>query len=392
MVRGLTAIRSGWKPMYALGATLNSSIWGLYFSFTRRYLSVELGGGTYVILLITGLEWLFTLFAVLSGKLAERVGGRYVTLLGVSGALPFIAALNVYDPNLLAVVLSLASFSWAIAWPSILSAVLSDGTPTPGRAYSYFTIGSGLGFSLGSAVMGALYGLAGPEGVFTAIAAMYVVTYSLFFLLYPTNVFKVSEVKGGGTLEVINKLLPVLAAFSLTIFAMELLHSVAPVKLSSEIQKLLNTRSELVEYAVFGVVFGSFTALLSVPARIAAGRLSDRFNPLIILATTSSAYLITYWLFVSTTGLIPVIIWQLPLYPFLDVSINTYIAKYLPKHGMTSGFGTALMFSAFGGLMLLPILANPGISAEFLGVLVTTAVLIAILLIAVKVRYDRRHT
>ncbi|MEM4811840.1 MAG: hypothetical protein QXO85_03195 [Sulfolobales archaeon] len=141
----LMALRNGWRFTYALGATLNTFTWGLYFSFTRYYLGIELGGGTSALILITGLEWVFTLFAVVSGRLVRRIGGRSVTLLGISGALPLLAGLKVHDPNILAIVLSLASFSWAIAWPSILLAVFSGDNITPGRAYSYFTIGSGVG-------------------------------------------------------------------------------------------------------------------------------------------------------------------------------------------------------------------------------------------------------
>ncbi|MEM4907026.1 MAG: MFS transporter [Sulfolobales archaeon] len=381
----LMALRNGWRFTYALGATLNTFTWGLYFSFTRYYLGIELGGGTSALILITGLEWVFTLFAVVSGRLVRRIGGRSVTLLGISGALPLLAGLKVHDPNILAVVLSLASFSWAIAWPSILLAVFSGDNITPGRAYSYFTIGSGVGYSLGSTLMGVFYNFAGSGGVFTTLAAMYVVTFLTFYILYPTRELqqrKTDDYKG--ELDVIHSLLPILVAFSLIVFSRELLYSVGPVKLASEIRKLLPTYSEVVEYTVFGAVFGGITALISVPARIVAGRLSDRFNPLYILASTGVAYLITYWIFVSTEGLIPIIIWQLPLYPFLDVSVNTYIAKYVPKHAMALGFGTVLTFSAIGGLMLLPILMNPEVRADFLGFLVSIAVIIAVTLISIK--------
>lgn len=386
----LTAIRNGWRLMYALGATLNTFAWGLYFSFTRYYLGIELGGGTPTLILITGLEWVFTLFAVVSSRLVRKIGGRNVTLLGTSGALPLLAGLGVYDPNTLAVVLSLASFSWAIAWPSILLAVFSSGNITPGRAYSYFTIGSGLGYSLGSTLMGVLYNFAGSGGVFTTLAIMYMVTFSTFYILYPTKELQLRKADDyKGKLDVIRSLLPVLVSFSLIVFARELLYSVGPVKLASEIRKLFPTYSEVVEYTFFGAVFGGITALISVPARVIAGRLSDRFNPLHILAFTGIAYLITYWVFVSTEGLIPIITWQLPLYPFLDVSINTYIAKYVPRQTMALGFGTVLTFSAVGGLMLLPILMNPEIRIDFLGFLVSIAVIIAVILISTKTTKHR---
>lgn len=375
--------------MYALGAALNTTTWGLYFSFSRRYLSVELGGGTQVILLITGLEWVFTLFAVISGKLVERLGGRYVILLGITGVLPFVAALRVYDPTVLAIMLSFASFSWAISWPSILSTVFSGDSIMPGSAYSYFTIGSGLGYSIGSMIMGPLYSSLSAVGVFTTIIIIYLVTYLIFFIHYPVKESLRRGMEGKeGSSNTFHTLLLVLVALSLTVFARELLYSVAPIKLTYEVRKVFAPSSELLDYTLFGMFFGGLTALLSVPARVVAGKLSDRYNPLYLLSITSAAYLVTYWLFVTTEGLIPVLVWQLPLYPFLDVSINTYIAKYVPKHTMTLGFGTVLMFSAIGGLLLLPILVSPSITPEFLGLLVTVAVVTSIALIIAKLRIN----
>ncbi|MEM1982875.1 MAG: MFS transporter [Sulfolobales archaeon] len=378
-----------WRHMYALGAALNTTTWGLYFSFSRRYLSVELGGGTQVILLITGLEWVFTLFAVISGKLVERLGGRYVILLGITGVLPFVAALRVYDPTVLAIMLSFASFSWAISWPSILSTVFSGDSIMPGSAYSYFTIGSGLGYSIGSMIMGPLYSSLSAVGVFTTIIIIYLVTYLIFFIHYPIKESLRRGMEGKeGSSNTFHTLLLVLVALSLTVFARELLYSVAPIKLTYEVRKVFAPSSELLDYTLFGMFFGGLTALLSVPARVVAGKLSDRYNPLYLLSITSAAYLVTYWLFVTTEGLIPVLVWQLPLYPFLDVSINTYIAKYVPKHTMTLGFGTVLMFSAIGGLLLLPILVSPSITPEFLGLLVTVAVVTSIALIIAKLRIN----
>ncbi len=380
-----------WRYVYALGAALNTATWGLYFSFTRRYLSVELGGGTQTLLLISGLEWAFTLFAILSSKLVEKVGSKYVALLGITGVIPFIVALRIYDPNILAVILSLASLSWALSWPSILQAVFSGDDLTPGRAYGYFTVGSGIGYSLGSMAMGILYGLTGAEGVFITIVLMYAVTYLIFFKLYPAEKpHRIYSRNYGGNRGVIYGTLPALIALSLTVFTREILYSIAPLKLSSEILKVLPASSELTEYTLFGVVFGGITALLSVPARITAGKLSDKYNPLIILSATSSAYLITYWSFVRTEGLVPIIVWQIPLYPFLDVSINAYIAKHVPRHAMTLGFGTALMFSAVGGLMLLPVLMMQNTSPEFLGCLVTASTTLAVLIIALKLRHIKR--
>ncbi|MFN3268247.1 MAG: hypothetical protein ACK416_03190, partial [Zestosphaera sp.] len=128
-----------WRLMYSLGAILSSLTWGLYFSFTRRYIGVELGGGLHALMLITGLEWGFTLFAVVTGKLAKSVGDKNLVLLGFTGVVPFLLALSSRDPLILSIILSFSSLSWALSWPSILTTVFSSSGVSPGRAYSYFT-------------------------------------------------------------------------------------------------------------------------------------------------------------------------------------------------------------------------------------------------------------
>ncbi|MEM0296605.1 MAG: MFS transporter [Zestosphaera sp.] len=378
-----------WRAMYSVAATLYMATWGLYFSFTRRYIGVELGGGLQAVILITGLEWGFTLFAAVMGRLTGRVGERNLILLGAAGCIPFLAAPGVRDPITLAVILSFYSLTWAISWPSVLSTVLGDSSVSPGRAYSYFTIGTGLGYSIGSACMGPIYGIAGPEGVFTTMVVTHLATYSMLIAFFPGSADIKATARGGRVINVdsvLSKLAPVLIAVSLTVFSRELLYSVAPSKLSMELENLVGSSSRLTEYTLFGLVYGGFTAILSIPARIIAGKLTDRHNPLVLFALVTTAYLIDYWLFVKSWGWVSILIWQLPLYPFLDTAINTYIAKQVPKDVMTSGFGLVIAFDALGGLMLLPLLVNPHLSMDFLGYVLTAAATISVALVLKKMR------
>lgn len=379
-----------WRTMYSVAATLYMTTWGLYFSFTRRYIGVELGGGLQSIILITGLEWGFTLLAVAAGRLTRRVGERNLILLGSAGCFSFLAAMATRNPTELAVILSLYSFTWALSWPPVLSTVLSDVSISPGRAYSYFTVGTGLGYSIGSACMGPVYGVAGPEGAFTTLALTHLITYSILLAFFPGNISSKTVKHEVGedfsTREVFGRLAPVLVALSLTVFARELLYSVAPSKLSKELESLVGSSSALTEYTLFGVVYGGFTAVLSIPARIVAGRLTDKHDPLKVFALVTVAYLLDYWFFVKSWGWASIIIWQLPLYPFLDTAINTYIAKQVPRNTMASGFGLVIAFDAVGGLMLLPLLSNPYLSLDFIGYAVTVATTISAVIALKKMR------
>lgn len=376
--------------MYSLGAVLSSLTWGLYFSFTRRYIGVELSGGLQAIILITGLEWGFTLFAVIAGKLVKHVGDKNLVSLGITGAVPFLLALSTRDPLTLSIILSFSSLSWALSWPSILTTVFSSSGISPGRAYSYFTIGTGIGYSVGSSIMGLFYGVLGPEGLFAIIAVTYFLTYLIFIMFFPKRTAR-AEFKAGNSDWGLRKLLVVLLALSLTVFSRELLYAVAPSKLSLELENILGVSFKWVEYLLFGVVYGGFTALLSIPARIVAGRLTDKHNPLKLFSLTTLAYMLVYWALVRSEGLLTLLIWQIPLYPFLDTAINTYIAKQAPKETMTASFGVTIFFNALGGLMLLPLLANPNLDVDFLGYVVTVATTSSILLVSISYSKNKQQ-
>ena len=384
-----------WRLMYSLGAFLNAFMWGLYFSFTRRYISVELGGGLQAIMLITGLEWGFTLFAVIVGRLAKYLSDRDLVLVGITGTVPFLLASSNQEPLTLSLILSFSSLSWALSWPSILTAVFSSSTISPGRAYSYFTIGTGVGYSIGSSVMGVFYNIVGAKGLFIIIATTYFITYSIFVVFFPKKAGRIKhEISGLSNLSwgFKKKLLMVLPALSLTVFSRELLYAVAPSKLSLELENMLSSSSRWVEYLLFGVVYGGFTSLLSIPARILAGMITDKHNPLVLFSLTTLAYMVVYWTFVKSGGVLALLIWQIPLYPFLDTAINTYIAKQTPREAMTTSFGITIFFNALGGLMILPLLASPSLDTDFLGYVVTLATTLSVILTSISYRRDKYLT
>jgi len=360
-LRGLT---------YPLAVALNTFMWGIYFSFTRRYLAVELAGGTRAVLLITGLEWLYIFFAILAGRLVEILGNRNLVRLCSLGFLPFLVAIFIEDPVVLALVLSVISLTWAISWPVILSAVFSSSRGRYGRAYSIFSLGSSLGWSAGSVAMGFMHSAGGPVLVLTACALLYLLSYVIFSKFYPEKVEPPKRAPRRG-FEEVRRLWYILIPYTLLVFSQELYYSIAPAKLSSELAKLLGDSSESLQYIAFGVVYGGITAALSIPARIACGRIADRYNPLLLLTISSLAYLGSYWGFVLTEGLIPIVIWQLPLYPLVDTAVRVGLARSTSGSSRTTVLGASLAFSALGGIAVLPLAANPELDPRVAGVLIT---------------------
>lgn len=372
-----------WRTIYSIGAMLNSITWGLYFSFTRRYLTVDLKGGIEAMLLITGLEWGLTLFASLSDKLSRILGDRNVILLGVSGFVFMFSPIFIDKPYVLAFPLSMASFTWAISWPIILSAVFVDTVDAFGKTYSYFTFGTGIGFSVGSILMGFLFNSIGPKGISVIMGLMYLTTYILFTLFFPSHRVANNEARdsdGPRYRDLLKISFPFMISISLSVFARELLFATAPYKLNMEIERVLGTDHSGLEYVVFGIVYGGVTSILSIPVRILSGILVDKYSPLSVYIISVLLYTGLYWSFMKTSGLISLLLWQIPLFPLQDTSINTYIAKQFPGKNRALGFGISIVFSAMGGLMLLPLLANPRQDVEFLGYLITTVSAFSIIL------------
>ncbi|MEM3346545.1 MAG: hypothetical protein QXR36_03860, partial [Desulfurococcaceae archaeon] len=87
-----------------------------------------------------------------------------------------------------------------------------------------------------------------------------------------------------------------------------------------------------------------------------------------------------YWVFVKTTGLIPLLVWQIPLFPFLDTGMNVYIAKRLNHDQIPLGIAAGLSFTAFGGLMVILMLIPGELSYELGGIAISAACLTAVIL------------
>lgn len=378
--------KGSWRLLYPLAIFLTNTTWGLYYVSTRHYLSVELGEGAGIILFIAGLEWLYMLFAIFAGRLSRILGARQLLFLGFLGAVPPIIAIYVKDPYLLSVILSSSSLSWALSWPLIISAIMGYGGDKPGITYSFFTVGSSIGYSIGSICSGILRSIGGIPLALISISALYILSYVIYFKLYPSSEYnaKRGSVYGNklGTSENIYPLIYILASYSLIVLSRELLYSIAPYRIDAEIARVFPEINDTSRYILFGIFFGGLTSILSAPARILAGILSDRYNPIYILMVICIGYLFIYWLFAMGEGIFVLLVWQIPLYPFLDVSINTYIARHYHGETRISGLGGVLLSSSIGGLLQLLIFVtlNPDIRSIGYAISISIAISLALLI------------
>ncbi|MEM4869686.1 MAG: hypothetical protein QW081_04785 [Desulfurococcaceae archaeon] len=363
---------------YSAVSTLEMLGWGLYLTFIVRYVSVTLGGGSSSLLVFLGSNWGFTLFSILIGGFLRVLGEKKTLLLGTLCSLPPLVILFTENPYVIAFVSSVSAFPWGIMWSIVLKDVFAGSERTAGVRYSVFTAGRGVGFFLGSILTGLIYSVGGVEGVVVAMSIVLLASSLGYYVLYHEG-GSTSGKRASDLSYVVSKLWIFYTSLVFVVFARELFYSIAPPKLDSDINMLVQGLPEWAAYSVFGLVY-SGGAVISPLARYIAGKLVDKHGPRQVYVSTALAYIAVYWVFVKTTGLIPLLVWQIPLFPFLDTGMNVYIAKRLNHDQIPLGIAAGLSFTAFGGLMVILMLIPGELSYELGGIAISAACLTAVIL------------
>jgi MFS family permease len=366
------------RAVYAIAATMTSLGWGMLYAFASKHISYDLGGGTDAYMVFVGLNWLFTVASVFSGALARVLGARNIVLAGLLNSVLILLATAIHEPYTLSVVIALTALPWALSWPSVLNAVFSRARGGLGQEYSLFTIGSGVGLMLGSLMSGFLCNIGGESLVYVLSALMVSLPFAFFYALYPDS-GDGDRGDGGGVTEAFKILRLGLVAVTLASFSRELAFSFGPEKLSKELESLVAGNQKLLSI-LYGAVYAG-GALVSPIARLAAGRIADRYGAKKLYIASILSYTAFYWAFISSKGVVPLILWQIPLYPFQDTAVNTYIASRTPEKLRVSAFGLLTAFTSIGGFLvaIVPILGLG--DAMKSGAIITIASVIAITLL-----------
>ncbi len=340
-----------------IAAALHATAWGMYYAFTRIYIVKDLGGGVEALTLLTGLEWFAAFLAIPAGYLADRYGGKWPLYIGALGAIPFLAAPLVTEPTLLSLMLSTSSLAWAIAWPTVLSHVLRG--RNIGVKYSKFGLGIGLGWGLGSTTSGFTYERLGVAGTFALMAALYLTAYTAF-------INKVTGVRGfeRATKEDLLEMMGVLKLFAIAIAASTFAREYIFVHLTAKLSQAVSSINfpGLSTHEAFGVIYGVASSMLAIPVRLLAGKLVSKVNPLSLLALMNLAYIAYASAFYFSSDLLIVILWQIPLYPLIDVAMYTSAALYSPEELRSSASGVVITFSSIGAAFIA--LLYPALSQQ----------------------------
>jgi len=364
--------------MYTLALTTSSCGWGVFYTFTTRYIAVELHGGTLSIYVFTGASWFFTLFSLLAETVARILTERKALLLGVLVIIPLILGVQITEPITVALVFASTSIPWAITWPVVLKVVFSRRRRGLGREYGAFTVFSGWGFMAGSLLAGFLYATGGVVLVYAVTALLVSMPFIIYYTYYtPSSSVSKTSISIISPLKILRYTLTAICIF---VLSRELFLTQGPVKINRELETLLPAQGEWVYYVLYGLVY-SGGALISPVARVVAGRLVDKYGSRSVLAATFTGYTLLYWSFIKTSGIIPLVLWQIPLFPLYDVAVNTHVAKLLPSPLHIQGFALVTAFTATGGSLVTLLLFLGIEDVNVVGLLVTITSLISFTLL-----------
>jgi len=337
-----------WRLGFYAYALLSNMVFGMYIVASRDLVKQVLGNDYGFISFLVAAENMPAIFSVIAGGLSDIVGRRGLILLGFAGV-PALALMSVSPPNLLPVLAGIYVTFWAISIPSVMGTLL-DRTRSSSMHYSIYAMFGSMGWGLSGVLAGFLAGTSGDGVVFCVAAALLAVGLTAAYVTHPGGGGRVSvrEVLVGA--EIV--LFPLIAAAA-SIAAADGFYGVFSLKL----------RDVAGSSEVFGLLYTTLPALIGVFARPIAGVVTERLGALKSFFCVIASYAIVLPLMAVTSGLTAIMLWVIPLWPFLDQSMVMLISRSLP--GRLQGLAAGVVNTAYSlaGLLVLVAALTPAFSS-----------------------------
>jgi MFS family permease len=305
--------------------------YSVYFTYTRMYVEDVLGQAYGFIALLIAAEEAPLLASLVFGGLADVFGRRRLMLLGLLEATA-VACMGFTDIHLLPLLAAVASLFYGIAYTA-LTGVLLAGSAGRARTYSLVTLWGSVGWALGGPLAGLLYDY-GAVVEFTSSALLVAVAYLVAYATTPRELDRVPGVGGRDVARAVRLLAPFVVFASLSAAGLAAFYGSFSLKLRAEVEDPL----------AYGLLFSALPALFGAAARPLAGYVCDRFSALRVAVAVTTAYLGLNYVLASYSGLVAIVAWLVPLYPFREVSLYMVSSRMLPQ-GLQATAGSTVSFS-----------------------------------------------
>ncbi len=368
-----------WFTGFNTGNFLLNMVIGMYMMLTRDYVKAALGYDYSFITLLVASETLPSIMSVVGGSIGDIIGRRKILGFSIFGSIP-LTLMGILGISYLPLLAGVYSIMINISLSIIMSALL-HATKSSGRSYGYFMTYATLGWGLGGPLAGFLKPIIGLRSCFILVSLIYVIS-----ILIPYSVFP--EIAMGGKAELkdiiigAKTVIYMFVAGSLVFAGLNLFFGNYSLRLRE-----ISGSPE-----VFGIIYTLLPAIIGALTRPFIGVLSDRIDPLIVALIGCIIEMVCIILLYYSWGLIAVIIWLTPAYPFLDQGFTMLLSRRLPGKLQALAAGIRVTMSSFGGLIVL-VLALTIISSSLYYIMITSILMILssiILLVVAKHRKSSR--
>jgi MFS family permease len=360
-----------WRIGFYVYMLLSSLVFGMYSVLSRDLVKTSLGNDYRFITSLVAAETVPMLFSVLAGGLSDIVGRKRILIIGMTASIP-LYLMGKYGLHYLPILAAAYVTLWTASSPAVTGTFL-DVTSSSGTQYSLYAMFGSIGWGAGGLIAGLIKDVIGAGLAFKVASAAILIAFLSAYLSYPEG-----KVSGRATpLEVFKGIGRVSLVF---IAIVGLLTSVNLFYGSFS----LRLREIAGSATVFGAVYTTLPAIAGSIVRPVAGRLSDRFSPENMLLVTAVAYLILFPLMNASYGLLAIILWLIPLYPFMDQGSMISVSRRLRSSLQGMAAGVISTASSVAGLLVLLASRTPlvnTLSSITLLAMATSSASIAVLLL-----------
>ena len=343
----------GRDAAYWLSALLHVLGWGIYYSVSRMLVSSIGYSG---VLAYAAAETLPTALSIPASSIAARRGYRGLILVGFLEAAALAGFAAPWPLSPLAVLA--ASAAWAVAGPTILSAILETGSR--GVRLGAILSSTALGWSLGGFIGPLVYSRFGVLGASLLSALSIAACYAILLPYAPPSASR----PGGSRVGALETLAYSLALSPL-VAAMEASFALVMARVSQELP-----------VGLYAAVLAA-TGVLSAAGKPVAGVLVDRLGAAPVYYAAIAAYSAWMLLVSRLDGLALVAAFLAPIYPFYEVGFYARASVLLGERRASAAWAASYTVA---GLILLALRSS---RLGYTGVLTVSSLLAASSLAAV---------
>lgn len=292
--------------------------------------------------LLLASEQIPSILAIFMGFIADVIGRRKLLLLGLL-KLPIITLIGVVNPIHIPVIAAMNALLNSIIAPAGIGVILNVSNRS-GRTYSLLAMSSALGWIVGGIIPGLINDYVEPVGVFFIAGLFASIASIIQYLFYPSRTSSTdAKISPSQLCTAFANVWRIALSVVTANAALSLFYTIVALKVYSNIKNLL----------IYGLALSTSTALANAFTRPVAGKLVDKYNPLIVLASSLIAYLVLDTGIFLATGMILLILWVIPIYPFRDTATLIAISRRIPLELQSTAVGITLTMTSLSGLLVL---------------------------------------